>query len=242
MCDKRCLTHQIKNLLGRIRGRIFREGDIAKAASEPGEFKLGNILIAYGQITRGQLDETIEQQKHTTKKVGELLVERGYVQQKQVEQGLHLQQLLISAALGSTIVLSGAVTSEAGSSITSLTATATVKSTARMAVKHQTRQIVITDVDIAHGFLEVPAASRIEVKNSSLFGYIISFEALDGPFSTIVVKGLGREMQLASGNSWLLRPYIRGTEMLELTYRFILRDDARPGTYPWPLQMSVAAV
>ena len=242
MCDMKCLTHQVKNLLDRLWGKITAGESCLKTAVESRDFRLGDILIAFGQLTRDQLNETLEQQKYSSKKVGELLVERGYVKQKYVEQGLRLQQIVISAALGTTVALCGPVTSEAGSSFATLTATATVKSTARRTVKHQARQFVVTGENIAQGFLEVSAATRIEVRNSSLFGYIISFEAQEGPFQHVVVSGLGCEFHLGSVDSWLLRPHVRGTEVLELTYRFILKEDARPGTYPWPLLMSVAAV
>ena len=242
MCDKKCLTHQVKNLLGRLRGKISSGENLLAKAPVSKEFRLGDILIAFGQLTREQLNETLDQQKVSGKKIGELLVERGLVQQIYVEQGLRLQQILISATLGTTIALFGPVASEAGGSIASFTAKATVKNTARMVVMHQSQQLVITSEDITQGFLEMPAASRIEVRNSSLFGYMISFEAQEGPFQRVLVRGLGRELQLGSGSGWLLRPHVRGPEVLELTYRFILKHDALPGTYPWPLQMNVAAV
>ena len=242
MCDKKCLNHQVENLLGRLRGKISSGENLLAKSPESKEFRLGDILIAFGQLTREQLNETLDQQKVSTKKIGELLVERGLVQQNYVEHGLRLQQLLISAALGTTMALCGPAPSEAGDAIASFTATATVKSTARMMVVHQSHQLIITSEDIVQGFVEMPAASRIEVRNSSLFGYMISFEAQEGPFQRVLVRGLGRELQLGSGSSWLLRPHVRGPEILELTYRFMLKNDALPGTYPWPLQLSVAAV
>ena len=242
MCDIECLTLQIKNLLRRLRSKIPAGDKLLATVPDSNVFKLGDILIAFGQLTRDQLDETIEQQKYSAKKVGELLVESGLVQQNCVEQGLCLQQILITATLGTTMVLCSPIPSAAGGAIASLTARATVKSTARMEVIHQLQQIVITSENVTQGFLEVPAASLIEVKNSSLFGYIITFEAQEGPFQNIVVTGLGMELHLYSGNSWLLRPHVRGSERLELTYRFILKEDTLPGAYPWPLQLRVAAI
>jgi hypothetical protein len=204
--------------------------------------RLGDLLIAAGEITREQLNDTLEQQKHSTKKIGELLVDRGYAQQKQVDQCLRLQQILVSAALGTAVALSPPVKAEAGGSSAGFKATASVKSIARIKVLYQQPQMVITSENIAQGYVEVPAASRLEIRNSSRSGYMITFEVQEGPFGQVFIRGLGTELHVSFGSGWLLMPHSRTPELLELTYRFILPADARPGTYPWPIQISASAI
>jgi len=213
-----------------------------KETPAPTAFNLGDILIASGQITRKQLNDTLEQQKFSQKKIGELLVGRGYAQQSQVDQGLRLQHILITAALGTALVLSPTVKAEAGSSGAGLTVTASVKKIARLKVLHQQPHMVITSENIAQGYLEVTAASRVEVRNSSLSGYMITFAVQEGAFRHVLVSGLGTELQINFGNGWMLMPHSKTPDVLELTYRFILSDDIKPGTYPWPIQISSLAI
>lgn len=207
----------------------------------PAVFNLGDILMASGHITREQLNDALEQQKHSTKKIGELLVDNGYIKQNQVEQGLRLQHILVSAALGTFIALYPAVEVEAGGSSAGLYATASVKKTARVTVLYQQPHMEITREDVTRGFLEVTAASRVEVRNSSMAGYMITFEVQEGPFRNVFVKGLGTELQISFGNGWMLMPHSRRPDNLELSYRFILLPDVKPGTYPWPIQIHAMA-
>jgi hypothetical protein len=100
MCDKKCLNHQVENLFGRLRSKISSRENLLAKTHESKEFRLGDILIAFGQLTRDQLNETLDQQKMSIKKIGELLVERGLVQQNYVEHGLRLQQILLPPTHG----------------------------------------------------------------------------------------------------------------------------------------------
>ncbi|MHB8120786.1 MAG: hypothetical protein ACYDG4_01425 [Desulfuromonadaceae bacterium] len=213
-----------------------------KKSPAPTAFNLGNILIASGQITRKQLNDTLEQQKFSGKKIGELLVGRGYAQQSQIDQGLRLQHILVSAALGTAMALCPLVKAEAGSSGAGLNVTASVKKISRLKVLHQEAQMVITSENIAQGYLEITAASRVEVRNSSLSGYMLTFAVPEGAFRHVLVSGLGTELQINFGSGWVLMPHSHTPDVLELTYRFILTDDIKPGAYPWPVQISSMAI
>jgi hypothetical protein len=257
MYDIASISKSIRELLGRVLGRIHLGGELIKtrnlkqavknqiepqASPAPAAFNLGSILIASGHINREQLNNALEQQKNSTKKIGELLIDGGYLQQSQVDQGLHLQYLLVAAALGAVVAVCPPVSVEAGSSSASLNATATVKSIARVRVLYQQPQMVITEEDIAMGYIEIQAASRLEVRNTSQFGYMMLFEIQEGPFRDVLIRGLGNDLHIGHGNGWLIKPHVRGPEVLELTYRFALMADANPGAYPWPVQINAMAI
>ena len=257
MYDLRYMSQPLRNLLARLLGKFIvgigsastqkLERDRVNrhqphASPVPFVFNLGNILIASGQITRTQLNETLEQQKHSAKKIGELLIVRGYARQRQVDQGLRLQHMLVSAAMGTLMALYPPVNSEAGSSNNGIKVTASIKRIARIRVLRQQSHMVISEDDITRGYLEVSAASRIEIRNSSLSGYMLTFDVQEGAFGTVYIKGLGAEVQIDSGTGWVLMPHFRGPEALELTYRFILPENAEPGTYPWPIQLHATAI
>ncbi len=49
---------------------------------------LGDTLIKNGVITQAQLDECLAEQKSSGKKLGEIVVAKGYATQDQVEKAL----------------------------------------------------------------------------------------------------------------------------------------------------------
>lgn len=73
---------------------------------EPSPFRLGEILICAGYITREQLDEALQQQSSSSKRLGEVLVENGYATPHHVSHALHLQQKLVTVALAAVLALS----------------------------------------------------------------------------------------------------------------------------------------
>ena len=53
--------------------------------------KLGEMLLYAGKINSSQLQEAVEEQKHSTKKIGEILVEKGYLTQNDIIESLEYQ-------------------------------------------------------------------------------------------------------------------------------------------------------
>jgi hypothetical protein len=213
------------------------------------QLRLGEILVATGQITRGQLDAVLTQREATQKKLGELLVETGAAQPHQVARGLKLQEKLVTAAILAVLSLASVGSSQetpSGGSRSSaarveVRVTATVASRAVMKVINQCPAVVITDADIARGYVDVPSASRIEVRNNSRAGYLLVFTGIGGPFpmfDQVHVKGTGTEIQIGPDGGWVPQPYVRDTVTMELSYRFILSKSIQPGTYDWPLSLS----
>jgi hypothetical protein len=213
------------------------------------KLRLGEILVETGQITREQLDRALILQKQTRKKIGELLVEAGDILPHQVTRGLAIQRKLVTAALVATLSLASTASAQAASpagnairaSSAKVKVSATIHARASIRIRHQTPTVVITGADIARGYVDVPAASRVEVRSNSPNGYLLVFEGMDGPdrtFREVTVRGLAREVQIGPGGGLVPQPHARGTEAMELGYRFILRKDARPGTYAWPLAVS----
>jgi len=211
-------------------------------------FRLGEILVASGQISREQLDRALARQKTTKKKIGELLVEAGDVQSHQVTRGLTLQRKLMTAALAAALSFATAASVHAGrnnsaahSSSARITVTATIADRTMLRIDHQAATLVITDADISRGYVDVPAASRVEVRNNNPQGYLLVFQPVDrtgGMFREVRVQGLGREVEIRPGGGFVPQPYARIPVTMELGYRFVLGKDALPGTYAWPFSIS----
>lgn len=210
--------------------------------------RLGELLVATNQITREQLEAVLARQKISKKKIGELLIEAGYTEPHQIEHGLKLQKKLITAALAAALSLATLAVPEeartsdtAGSGHSSVTVTATVKAQTTLKVLYQNPELVITNADISRGYVSVPSASRIEVKNNNPAGYLLVFDGTNGhfrPFNEVYVQGMGKDIQIGSEGGWIPQPYTRGAVTMELSYRFILSKGAQPGTYVWPLTIS----
>lgn len=54
-------------------------------------YKLGELLLYNGKITKEQLDKALEKQRQSHKKIGEILVEEGYVADKDIIEVLEFQ-------------------------------------------------------------------------------------------------------------------------------------------------------
>ena len=90
-----------------------------KRSSNP--FRIGEILVTTGYITRQQLDDAILKQGGSAKKIGEVLVEEGYLAPHHVTYGIHLQKQLITAALAAIISFFGMSISGCGGNDTGYT-------------------------------------------------------------------------------------------------------------------------
>ncbi len=238
--------------LGAVLAFQVRQGE---GSGSPSPFRLGEILVATGQITRRQLDIALSRQGKTGGKLGELLVASGYIAPHQVDRGLAIQKKLIAAALAAALSMAAAQGSAAqetpgtGSSAGRATArvevSATVLPRTMLTVRSQLRTLVITAEDIRRGFVEVPSASRIEVRSNDPRGYLLVFEnrsGPEGPFREAIVDGLGRQVQIGPAGGWIPRTDPRGPATAELSYRFSLAKDAAPGRYPWPLLLSARSL
>jgi len=106
-------------------------------------------------------------------------------------------------------------------------------------VESQPPSLVLTEADLARGYVEVPAVSRIRVRSNDPNGYLLAFDVTEGPFTAIEVTGLGPAARISANGGWLARPFT-GTQPVtsELTYRFLLASNVQPGTYAWPVSLS----
>ncbi len=213
-------------------------------------FHLGEIFVATGQITREQLDRALAKQRETRKRIEEILVEAGDIHPDQVEHGLKLQKKIATAALLAVLAMAGTAGAQeasrpAASASVQINVIAGIQVRVALRVVRRIKELVITDSDVAQGYVDVPAASLLEVRNNDPRGYLLLFEVLDGQLSlleNIHVRGLGSEVQIRPGGGWVPQPFMRGVQSIELSYRFFLHKDARPGSYAWPVSISAQSI
>jgi hypothetical protein len=209
-------------------------------------FRLGEIFICTKKITRDQLEHALEKQKLTKKKLGDVLVEAGYVLPHHVDWGLKVQDKLLTASLIAVLTLASVTEANAPQGVTgahgsdAINATATVQPVSNMNVLRQTGEIVVTNSDIGRGYVDADNATVIEIKNNSPRGYALTVESAGTTFREVHISGPGINAVLTNGAGMIAQPNIgKGTVRLELSYRFMLSDRLRAGTYAWPLTISV---
>jgi hypothetical protein len=236
-----------KNVVNVMLAFQKNKGDEAPASVR---YRLGEILVTTEQITREQLKEALARQKNFKKKIGALVVESGSVKPQLDEySSLKHQQTLMTAAFIAALFMANmlraeetcAGNSQGSSSSENLTITAIVLERTSMKVMNQVQELVVTDGDIAQGYVDISAASRINVNTNNPRGYVLTFEVISGSnllFDSISVDVGGREVQLSPSGGWIPQPYVRGGLTMDLNYRFVLSRDAQPGTYAWPLSVT----
>lgn len=218
-------------------------------APSSARLRLGEILVATGKITREQLEDVLARQRLTKRNLGDLLVGSGAVEPRHVARGLRLQEMLVTAALVAALSfaeLSGAqeIPRPAGAAAGTarVQVTARVPPRATLRVLHQEPVLVVTSGDIARGYVEAERASRIEVRDNTPGGCLLVFEGVAGPgspFRRVLIRGLEREVEIGASGGFVPHRHAPAPVTAELSYRFSLDRDARPGAYPWPLAVSV---
>ena len=190
-------------------------------------------------------------QKVSEKKIGEILVEEGYISHHQLLHGLKLQSRLLTAALVAILSLAPAskiLSAEpipqdisAGSDGTKITES--LQTHTSMKIVYQNPELVLNHTDILRGYVDIPIGAHIEIQNNNLAGYLVVFAGLRGPVKEVIIQGLGKEALIKSDGGWIAQPYNgRDPLTVELSYRFILSENAQPGTYIWPLKISVSPI
>ena len=204
--------------------------------------RLGQLLVATNQITQEQLQNALQkQQLYPNKKIGELLVEAGHITPDQVSHGLKLQHRLVTVVLIAIMSLSSPLSPtmkhvKATSSSMQTTTYETAEAHATLKVLYQVPELVITHADVLRGYVQVKSASRIEIRSNVFF--FLSFSEFGEPFREVYVQGFGRNVLISTEGRSLFLSELRGLATFELSYKFFLSRNARPGTYAWPLKIS----
>ena len=212
----------------------------------PSCLSLGELLVSAGYITNEHLQDALNRQRGSKKRLGEMLVDSSYASQHHIDHCLSIQEKLVAAALIAALSLAPvaevvAAQSSTQAMSTKIAVSARVLARASMQVLRQPAEIVVTDADIRRGFLDVDAGSLIEIRNNSRAGVHITFESQGLPFRETMIRGFGREVALGP-NGGIITQQITGTSVVALNYRFIFDKFSQPGTYAWPLAISVNPV
>ena len=149
----------------------------------------------------------------------------------------------IAYALAASVTLTPLVPAESAQLTTAIPVTASVVANVKMRVSYHATQLNITANDIERGYIEVPSALRFFVDTNSRTGFIMEFHPIGNIIESVKVGGLGNEIHLgADGGAIVRRGALPKNLEHNLSFKFTLRPDVSPGSYPLPIDLTVRAL
>jgi hypothetical protein len=110
-------------------------------------------------------------------------------------------------------------------------------------VDQQPASVEISPVDVARGYVDVPAAVAFSIRSNSRNGYALQFGLAAGPFSSAQLSWGSATVNVGTDGSWLTQPYQPAlTNQGTMAVRLLLSPGVNPGTYAWPLSFSAESL
>jgi len=121
-----------------------------------------------------------------------------------------------------------------------ITVAITVPEVARLEVISQAASLQVSAQDLERGYVDVLEPTNLTVFSNARAGFALDVLPLSPLVQSIAVLGMGRAVELgAEGGSIVQRWGQPQLTRLSLTFRLGLSKGIAPGTFPWPLHLSV---
>jgi hypothetical protein len=100
--------------------------------------------------------------------------------------------------------------------------------------------LTVTAADVSRGYVDLPAATRLSVWNTSPAGYVVDVWPAVNLFSAADVEAAGGVATVGDAGGTVVARGARGRGLpLVMSVRFHLAPHVGPGRYPWPLRYQV---
>jgi hypothetical protein len=137
-------------------------------------------------------------------------------------------------AAAGLLAIAPALAIHAGSGLAVLSVGAEVKPSAVFRLELSTPQIAISDADVALGYVELPASSRLSMSTGRFRPTVmLDFSPGIGPFKSVEVWA--EDVWQAAEKTG----HASATTVTALAFRFSLTGKSSPGRYPLPLILNV---
>jgi hypothetical protein len=203
--------------------------------------RLGELLVQRGLLSVDQLAQALSRQRRTGRRLGVELVNSGLVERRHVRHALWLQRWLALTAFSTVVAIAVTETGDAlaGNARGEIAVSAIVPAVAVLQVERQLPELTLTAADVARGYIDVPAASRLAIRTTSRSGCMLDFHPRLALFKSVSVSSALGAGDLGPDGGTLVARGTTGRIATDISYRFHLDGDVRPGAYPWPLAVSV---
>ncbi|HUP47410.1 MAG TPA: hypothetical protein VNA04_01325 [Thermoanaerobaculia bacterium] len=142
--------------------------------------------------------------------------------------------LLLASLLA---VVASAPLALAGERSESMTVSARVIARAVVSVESQPSEIVVTEADLARGYVDVEQPLELRVRTNSRRGYLFQVANSSEAFSALELTFDQTRMTVVQ-ESWVARPYVPGGELVRAQVRVRLGPGAVAGRHPLPVEVS----
>lgn len=150
-----------------------------------------------------------------------------------------IKVLTIGAMIAGILIMGS--NSFAGSNKAAIKVSATVQARISQILVRQEKVLSITNEQVAKGYLDIPAATLIQVKTNDQNGYMLSFEVNGEMVKEVWVIDSKRTTILSGGGGFVHQDYPGPSgEVKEISYRFFLTPGTQPGVYAWPLSLTAS--
>jgi hypothetical protein len=204
--------------------------------------KLGQVLVRAGRLDARDLQQALKDQDTSNKRIGEILIEKGFIKPEELTHGLNVQSMLsasrIPAGLSLGSVLEGTV-SQTPEIAKGGASKAGVPIRSHLAVLYQIPAITLSRADVKAGYVILENVTRIAIKSNNKKGCMVVFKGLKWPFKEAHAFGFAKDIHITPEGASVQQPYKRNTQHVELSYRFILSENAKAGKHPWPLSVAI---
>jgi len=208
--------------------------------------KLGQVLVRAGRIRSEDLEQALREQDASKKRIGEILIEKGFIKPEELTHGLNVQSLFTSSGMSAgqsfDSVLEGQFTHKLEEKKTGIKVKAQVPIRSHLAVIYQAPSVILSKADIKAGYIILKNASHIAIKSNDKKGFMVVFKGLKWPFKEAQVFGFTHDVHITHDGASVQQPYKKNIQNVELSYRFILSDNAKAGRHPWPLSIALQPV
>ena len=106
-------------------------------------------------------------------------------------------------------------------------------------VEHQASAIKVNAGDVARGVVEVREGSRLVITSDAPSGYAVDFLIRGTVFQLVEIDGISGAVELNPRGGTTVQHQGAGRRVVTINYRFMLAPGTSPGTYVWPLDLTV---
>jgi hypothetical protein len=181
-----------------------------------------------------------ERQKISGRRLGGELIKAGFVKRSVVNRALRIQRSLGVAAVCAIAMATVFAPDLHAAAQGRVLVTAIVPPRAVSELQGQQAEITLSPADVARGYVDVALGSRLKVSANGREGYAVDFFPRLSIFKSVLIRTSSADARIGPDGGTMIVRGRHGRNMpLDLSYRFELREHIVPGTYPWPLALSV---
>lgn len=176
------------------------------------------------------------------KRIGEILLDKGFIKPEELTHGLNVQSMLTTGGIttglsfGSVLEGRGVAASKEGKGSPAKTK---VPVRSHLAVLYQLPFITLSSSDIRARYVILQNVTRVAIISNNKKGCMVVFNGLKWPFTEAHAFGFTHDAHITPEGASVKQPYTKNTSNVELSYRFILSENARAGKHPWPLPIAL---